>query len=92
MVKWERMTYMVFDCPDPTVKDKPFSVRYDALRQLLSDGMSSPFDISILSHLSLGKHFLRLAEYKVATCREDVEAVSCGLFIYYAIFDQRVIL
>jgi hypothetical protein len=41
MILWDQVQYMVFDCPDPSLRDEPYSTRYQALVGLIPVGMFS---------------------------------------------------
>eukprot|EP00026_Physarum_polycephalum_P003805 Phypoly_transcript_03820.p1 GENE.Phypoly_transcript_03820~~Phypoly_transcript_03820.p1 ORF type:complete len:752 (+),score=55.45 Phypoly_transcript_03820:18-2273(+) len=58
LVNWEKLRYMVFDCPNPDVQNEPYITRYAVLRRILPEA----------------KHFVSLAGYKIVKTKEEIES------------------
>jgi len=96
---WNNFQYVIFDCPNPDIRDKPYIYRFAALANLMSNGIScSPFLFGArnqknrapdANHKS-GKIPKRVKKLRKFFFRELLNFFGCasgaGFFIFYFLF------
>ena len=79
-ITWDKLEYMVFDCPGPSERYNSYATRYLQLLAIVPKG-------KLYHILSISRHtnnlyyfavhpFVKIAPYEYCTSRDDVESVS----------------